>query len=85
MIQHDGSSCGVSHNGECILSGPGHYNDYDMLLGGNPGLSLDEAKIQVCHECTIARPIIVLLGLLHASLGCVHTWVMDDAKRDILQ
>lgn len=29
------------------VNGPGQYNDYDMLLAGNAGLSIEEAKIQM--------------------------------------
>jgi hypothetical protein len=40
-------------------SGPGHFNDYDMLLGGDAGLSLPEAKIQFSMWSMFAAPLLM--------------------------
>eukprot|EP00041_Stephanoeca_diplocostata_P018220 m.379998 g.379998 ORF g.379998 m.379998 type:complete len:433 (+) comp20957_c2_seq48:2555-3853(+) len=40
-------------------SGPGQYNDYDMLLGGNRGLSLDEARIQFGMWAMWSAPLLM--------------------------
>jgi alpha-N-acetylgalactosaminidase len=40
-------------------SGPGHYNDYDMLLAGDAGLSVDEAKIQMGMWAMWSAPLLM--------------------------
>ncbi|KAM7534882.1 hypothetical protein Aperf_G00000106476 [Anoplocephala perfoliata] len=58
-----------------LNAGPGHWNDLDMLLGGNFGLSLDETRVQMG------------MWAMHASLLILSVdleTISDDAKK-ILQ
>lgn len=41
------------------FAGPGHWNDPDMLLIGNFGLSLDQSKVQMALWAIIAAPLIM--------------------------
>mmetsp|Transcript_117365 Transcript_117365/g.374018 ORF Transcript_117365/g.374018 Transcript_117365/m.374018 type:complete len:441 (-) Transcript_117365:88-1410(-) len=41
------------------VSGPGQYNDYDMLLAGNAGLSVAEAKIQMGMWSMWSAPLMI--------------------------
>ncbi|VDD84255.1 unnamed protein product [Mesocestoides corti] len=45
------------------VSGPGHWNDLDMLLGGNFGLSLDETRVQFGMWAMHAAPLILSVDL----------------------
>lgn len=40
-------------------AGPGHWNDADMLLIGNYGLSIDQSKTQMAIWAIIASPLIM--------------------------
>jgi len=40
-------------------AGPGHWNDPDMLIIGNFGLSLDQAMAQMGMWCMLAAPLIM--------------------------
>ncbi|KAG4071125.1 hypothetical protein HA402_014393 [Bradysia odoriphaga] len=40
-------------------AGPGHWNDADMLLIGNYGLSIDQSKTQMAIWAVIASPLIM--------------------------
>jgi len=40
-------------------NGPGHYNDYDMLLAGNNGLTVAEAKIQMSMWSMWSAPLLM--------------------------
>lgn len=53
-------------------AGPGHWNDLDMLLGGNFGLSLDETRVQMGMWAMHAAPLILSVDL-------------DDIKPDMKQ
>jgi hypothetical protein len=41
------------------VNGPGHYNDYDMLLAGDAGLSVPEARIQMTMWCMWSAPLLM--------------------------
>lgn len=45
------------------LAGPGHWNDPDMLLIGNYGLSYDQAKTQMAIWSILAAPLIMSADL----------------------
>lgn len=40
-------------------AGPGHWNDPDMLLIGNFGLSLEQSKAQMAIWAILAAPLIM--------------------------
>lgn len=40
-------------------SGPGHWNDPDMLILGNYGLSYDQSKLQMAVWAVLAAPLIM--------------------------
>ncbi|CAH8599295.1 unnamed protein product [Schistosoma guineensis] len=41
------------------LAGPGHWNDPDMLLMGNFGLSDDQKRVQMGMWCMFAAPLLI--------------------------
>jgi len=41
------------------MAGPGNWNDPDMLIIGNFGLSLDQARVQMGMWCLLAAPLIM--------------------------
>ncbi|CDS36322.1 Alpha N acetylgalactosaminidase [Echinococcus multilocularis] len=45
------------------VAGPGHWNDLDMLTGGNFGLSWDETRVQMGVWAMHASPLIISLDL----------------------
>ncbi|XP_050728352.1 alpha-N-acetylgalactosaminidase-like [Eriocheir sinensis] len=45
------------------LAGPGHWNDPDMLIIGNFGLSYDQAKTQMAIWSIMAAPLIMSVDL----------------------
>lgn len=45
------------------VAGPGHWNDLDMLTGGNFGLSWDETRVQMGMWAMHASPLIMSLDL----------------------
>lgn len=47
------------------LAGPGHWNDPDMLLIGNYGLSLDQSKAQMGMWAILAAPLLMSTDLRH--------------------
>lgn len=55
-----------------LNAGPGHWNDLDMLLGGNFGLSLDETRVQMGMWAMHATLLILSVDLETIS---------DDAKK----
>jgi hypothetical protein len=44
-------------------AGPGHWNDPDMLVTGNPGLSLSEQQAQFCLWAMFASPLLISADL----------------------
>ncbi|XP_050682650.1 alpha-N-acetylgalactosaminidase-like [Leptidea sinapis] len=44
-------------------AGPGHWNDPDMLLIGNFGLSLDQARVQMAVWSILAAPLFMSVDL----------------------
>lgn len=44
-------------------AGPGHWNDPDMLLIGNYGLSLDQSKMQMAIWSILAAPLLMSTDL----------------------
>ncbi|XP_045483983.1 alpha-N-acetylgalactosaminidase [Pieris rapae] len=45
------------------FAGPGHWNDPDMLLIGNDGLSVDQARVQMAVWSIMAAPLIMSVDL----------------------
>lgn len=45
------------------FSGPGHWNDPDMLIIGNFGLSYEQSKAQMAVWCIMAAPLIMSVDL----------------------
>ncbi len=45
------------------VAGPGHWNDLDMILGGNYGLSLDQTRVQFGLWAMHASPLILSVDL----------------------
>ncbi|XP_057667713.1 alpha-N-acetylgalactosaminidase-like isoform X2 [Diorhabda carinulata] len=45
------------------FSGPGHWNDPDMLIIGNYGLSYEQSKAQMAIWCIMAAPLIMSVDL----------------------
>lgn len=41
------------------FAGPGHWNDPDMLLIGNFGLSLEQSKVQMAIWAILAAPLLM--------------------------
>jgi Alpha galactosidase A len=56
-------------------AGPGHWNDPDMLMVGNPGLSISEQQAQFCLWAIFASPL-----LISADLSRMH----PDSKEILL-
>ena len=44
-------------------AGPGHWNDPDMLVIGNPGLSISEQQAQFCFWAIFAAPLMISADL----------------------
>ncbi|CAH2042586.1 unnamed protein product, partial [Iphiclides podalirius] len=44
-------------------AGPGHWNDPDMLIIGNYGLSLDQARVQMAVWSVLAAPLLMSVDL----------------------
>ncbi|KPJ03256.1 Alpha-N-acetylgalactosaminidase [Papilio xuthus] len=44
-------------------AGPGHWNDPDMLIIGNFGLSLDQARVQMAVWSVLAAPLLMSVDL----------------------
>jgi len=57
------------------VAGPGHWNDPDMILAGNPGLSQSEYEVQFSLWSIFAAPL-----LLSNDLRTI-----DDAAKGLLQ
>ncbi|XP_049876962.1 alpha-N-acetylgalactosaminidase-like [Pectinophora gossypiella] len=45
------------------FAGPGHYNDPDMLVIGNSGLTVDQAKVQMAVWSILAGPMLLSTDL----------------------
>jgi len=54
---------GEDKDGFGAVAGPGRWNDPDMLIVGNYGLSLDQAKAQMGIWCMLAAPLILSADL----------------------
>jgi alpha-N-acetylgalactosaminidase len=46
-----------------MAGGPGHWNDPDMLVVGNPGLSISEQQAQFCLWAIFAAPLLLSADL----------------------
>ena len=46
-------------NGMLSAAGPGHFNDPDMLIIGNDGLSYEQSKAQMALWCIMAAPLLM--------------------------
>ncbi|XP_054708264.1 alpha-N-acetylgalactosaminidase-like [Uloborus diversus] len=50
----------ATHQNDLVAAaGPGHWNDPDMIIAGNFGLSYDEAKAQFCLWAIMASPLLL--------------------------
>lgn len=68
-------------------AGPGHWNDPDMLLAGNPGLSLSEQRAQFAIWAILAAPLYISadLRVISAdSLAILSNKEVIDINQDIL-
>ncbi|CAB3231837.1 unnamed protein product [Arctia plantaginis] len=54
---------GDNQNRFAKYAGPGHWNDPDMLLIGNFGLSLDQARVQMAVWAVLAAPLLISTDL----------------------
>ena len=54
---------GDDKDGFASFAGPGHWNDPDMLIIGNYGLSLDQSRAQMAMWCMFAAPLIMSADL----------------------
>merc|ERR1719154_908935 len=54
---------GDDKDGFAAFAGPGHWNDPDMLIIGNYGLSLEQSKAQMAMWCMFAAPLIMSADL----------------------
>jgi alpha-N-acetylgalactosaminidase len=57
IIDYYGSS--NTSNDFAPVAGPGHWNDPDMLIIGNFGLSLDQSRVQMAIWAVLAAPLIM--------------------------
>lgn len=48
-------------------SAPGHWNDPDMLIIGNFGLSLEQSRAQMTIWCLMAAPLIMSVDLVNIT------------------
>jgi len=52
------------HQEELVpLAGPGHWNDPDMLIIGNFGLSYEQSRAQMALWCVLAAPLLMSVDL----------------------
>jgi len=58
---------GFEQNGLERFAGPGHWNDPDGLLIGQPGINDDEARTQMSLWCLLASPLITSNDLTQMS------------------
>ncbi len=58
---------GFEQNGLEQFAGPGHWNDPDALLVGEPGINQDEARTQMSLWCLLAAPLIASNDLTRAT------------------
>jgi len=55
--------CGDNANDYASVAGPGFFNDPDMLLLGNYGLSYDQERTQMAIWCILAAPLFMSVDL----------------------
>jgi len=60
------------------FAGPGHWNDPDMLVGGNFGLSYSQNKIQMSAWAMLAAPL--LLGNDPRNVNPTDTAIMQNER-----
>ncbi|XP_077298228.1 alpha-N-acetylgalactosaminidase-like [Arctopsyche grandis] len=58
---------GKNHKRMASYAGSGHWNDPDMLMIGNPGLSVSQCRIQMAMWAILAAPLIMSNDLIHIS------------------
>ncbi|CAH0551476.1 unnamed protein product [Brassicogethes aeneus] len=63
------------------FAGPGHWNDPDMLLIGNYGLSYDQSKAQMAIWSIMAAPLIMSVDLRHMETQFKHILQNKDVIR----
>ncbi|TGZ65194.1 hypothetical protein CRM22_005966 [Opisthorchis felineus] len=51
------------------IAGPGHWNDPDMLVIGNFGLSMDQQRVQMGMWCLFAAPLLISADMDHMDPG----------------
>ncbi|OON20818.1 alpha-galactosidase, partial [Opisthorchis viverrini] len=49
------------------IAGPGHWNDPDMLVIGDFGLSLDQERVQMGMWCLFAAPLLISADMDHMN------------------
>eukprot|EP00040_Diaphanoeca_grandis_P034836 m.217487 g.217487 ORF g.217487 m.217487 type:complete len:411 (+) comp33236_c0_seq14:3-1235(+) len=59
-------------------NGPGHYNDYDMLLAGNAGLSVEQARIQMTMWCMWSAPLMLSSDVV--NMGPEFVSILTNAE-----
>jgi alpha-galactosidase len=65
---------GFGQSGLERFSGPGHWNDPDMLEIGNRDLSLDENRSHMSLWCLLAAPLMAGNDLTHMSTEALHVF-----------
>lgn len=60
------------------VSGPGQYNDYDMLLAGNPGVTLAQAKIQMGMWSMWSAPLMLSTDLRTITADFVEMLLNEE-------
>jgi alpha-N-acetylgalactosaminidase len=68
-------------------AGPGHFNDPDMLVVGNPGLSISEQQSQFCLWAIFAAPLLFsadLRNITKSSLDILLNREIIAVSQDVL-
>ena len=68
-------------------AGPGHFNDPDMLVVGNPGLSISEQQSQFCLWAIFAAPLLFsadLRNIPQPSLDILLNMEIIAVNQDVL-
>ena len=75
----DISLIGFLQNGLERFAGPGHWNDPDGLLIGQPGINDDEGRTQMSLWCLLAAPLIASNDLANMSAETVAILTNPEA------
>ena len=69
------------------IAGPGHWNDPDMLQIGNPGLSINEERVQLSLWSIMASPLLIgtdLNSISNDSLNVLLNKEVIAVNQDVL-